>query len=84
MSFERGSMQSKGKPWLKWLPEDAATGGSDAPAHNPCNRRTTTVREPAAYTGGVRPLVVRAEGSRPAADVAEISVCTRGARPPVV
>ena len=51
--------------------EEATAGISDSPVHNHRSRRTTTVREPAARTGGVRPLVVRAEGSRPAAGVAE-------------
>ena len=42
------------------------------------------MRKPAAHTGGVRPLVVQAEGSRPATDVAEGSARTGGARLPGV
>ena len=60
---------------------EAEAGGSGAPVQNPSSRRTTTVREPAAHTEGVRSLVVRAEGSRPAADVAEDLARTKGARP---
>ena len=64
--------------------EEATAGGSDFPVHDHRSRRTTTVRKPAAHTGGVRPLVVQAEGSRPATDVAEGSARTGGARLPGV
>ena len=59
---------------------EAEAGRLGAPVQNPSNRRTTTVREPAAHTDGVRSLVVRSEGSRPVANVVEGLAHTEGAR----
>ena len=51
--------------------------GSDAETRNPRNRRDALMRQPVAHTEGVRPPVVRAGGSGPAADVEEDSSQTR-------